>query len=222
MIRVLLVDDHMILREGIRIVLANQMDIEVVAEADNGNSALELAGEHFPDVVLMDINLPGLNGIETTRRISSKYPLCKVLILSAHSDQSLLLQALSAGARGYILKSSVTVKELMKAIQTVATDKNYFSESVNESIIEDYLNMRLKMSPTCSSLITLREQEILQLYAEGKNTKEIAYDLNLSPKTVDTHRQRIMKKLNLCNIAELVRYAIREGLTTIVDQSIRC
>jgi DNA-binding NarL/FixJ family response regulator len=213
-IKVLLVEDHKIVREGIHFFLENQPDIDVVAEADNGQTALQLTGELHPDVALMDLNMPVLNGIDTTRRISSEYPETKVLILSMHSEKQFLLEALRAGAKGFILKSSISARELVQAIKKVAAGENYFSPLVFESIITDYVNLNKEAPPSRFSLISLREREILQLIAEGKNTKEIAFSLKVSPKTIDSHRQNIMKKLKLCSVAELIKFAIREGLTT--------
>ncbi len=213
-IKVLLVEDHKIVREGIHFFLENQPDIEVVAEADNGQAALKLTAEFFPDVALMDLNMPVLNGIDTTRRISSEYPETKVLILSMHSEKQFLLEALRAGAKGFILKSSISARELVQAIRKVAAGENYFSPLVSESIITDYVNLNKEEPQSCFSLISPREREILQLIAEGKNTKEIAFSLKVSPKTIDSHRQNIMKKLKLGSVAELTKFAIREGLTT--------
>jgi DNA-binding NarL/FixJ family response regulator len=213
-IKVLLIEDHKIVREGLRFFLENQPGIEVVAEADNGQSALQLAGQFHPDVALMDLKMPVLNGIDTTRRMSSEYPEIRVLILSMYSDKPFLLEALRAGAKGFLLKSSVSARELVQAIKKVAAGENYFCSIVFESILTDYVNLNKDESPSCFSLISPREREILQLIAEGKNTKEIAFSLRLSPKTIDSHRQNIMKKLKLGSVAELTKFAIREGLTT--------
>jgi DNA-binding NarL/FixJ family response regulator len=213
-IKVLLVEDHKIVREGIRFFLENQPDIDVVAEADNGETALQLSSELHPDVALMDLNMPVLNGIDTTRRISSEYPETRVLILSMHSEKQYLMEALRAGAKGFILKSSISAKELVQAIRKVAAGENYFSPFVLESILADYIKLNTEEPPSCFSLISPREREILQLIAEGKNTKEIAFSLKVSPKTIDSHRQNIMKKLKLCSIAELTKFAIRQGLAT--------
>ena len=213
-IKVLLVEDQKIVREGLRFFLENQPDIDVVAEADNGQTALQLTGELHPDVALMDLNMPVLNGIDTTRRIFSEYPETRVLILSMHLEKQFLLEALRAGAMGFILKSSISARELVQAIKKVAAGENYFSPFVFESILSDYIKVNAEEPPSCFSLISLREREILQLIADGKNTKEIAFSLMVSPKTVDSHRQNIMKKLKLCSVAELTKFAIREGLTT--------
>lgn len=213
-IKVLLVEDQKIVREGLRFFLENQPGIDVVAEADNGQAALQLTGELLPDVALMDLNMPVLNGIDTTRKICSEYPETRVLILSMHSEKQFLLEALRAGAKGYILKSSISARELVQAIKNIAAGENYFSPIVIESILSDYIKDNAEKPPYRFSLISPREREILQLIAEGKNTKEIAYSLKVSPKTIDSHRQNIMKKLKLCSVAELTKFAIREGLTS--------
>ena len=213
-IKVLLVEDQKIVREGLRFFLENQPGIDVVAEADNGQAALQLTGELHPDVALMDLNMPILNGIDTTRKICSEYPETRVLILSMHSEKQFLLEALRAGAKGYILKSSISARELVQAIKKIAVGENYFSPFVIESILSDYIKDNAEKPPYRFSLISPREREILQLIAEGKNTKEIAYSLKVSPKTIDSHRQNIMKKLKLCSVAELTKFAIREGLTS--------
>lgn len=213
--RLLIVEDHRIIREALRFSLGNYPDIEVVAESDNGRAALKIIEELLPDVVLMDVVMPDMNGIEATRRIVAEFPCTKVLIFSGHSDSHLIVEALKAGARGFIMKSCCALEELARAVRSVAADENYFSSQITESILTKYLDLSGKMIPTGFSLISSREREILQLIAEGKSAKEIAFVLDLSPKTVDTHRVHIMKKLKLCSVAELTKFAIREGLTTL-------
>ncbi|NMC75028.1 MAG: response regulator transcription factor [Geobacteraceae bacterium] len=214
-VRVLLVDDHLIVREGIRFSLEKLSGIEVVAEADNGRMALKLVEEFLPDVVLMDVVMPDMNGIEATRRIVSNCPGSRVLIFSGHSDMQMILGALKAGARGFIMKSCCSIQELVRAIQSVAANGTYFSSPVTESILRDYMEIRSKDTNGSVVQISPREREILQLLAEGKNTKEIAFVLEVSAKTVDTHRKHIMNKLKVGSIAELTKFAIREGLTPL-------
>lgn len=214
-VRMLLVDDHRILREGVRFSLEKQSDIEVVAEAENGRLALKFAEELAPDVVLMDVLMPDMNGIEATRRLVVQSPGSRVLIFSGHSDIQLILGALKAGAKGFVMKSCCSIKELIRAIQAVADNNTYLSPPVTESILTDYMNLRDNEIQGSFSLISPREREILQLLAEGKNTKEIAYILDVSPKTVDTHRKHIMNKVKVGSLAELTKFAIREGLTTL-------
>jgi DNA-binding NarL/FixJ family response regulator len=213
-IRVLLADDHNIVREGLMSLLEKEPDIEVVAMADNGRTAVQLAGELKPDVAVLDIAMPEMNGIEATRRISDDDPGIKVLALSMHSARRFVTEALSAGAKGYLLKDCAA-EELVRAIRTVAGNETYLSPKVAGLIVKDYLKHTPDSSPSAESSLTNREREVLQLIAEGECTKEIAFKLSVSIKTVETHRQQIMKKLNLHSVAELTRYAIREGLTPL-------
>ncbi len=214
-VRVLLVDDHLIIREGIRVSLEKLSDIEVVAEADNGRMALKFVQECLPDVVLMDVVMPDMDGIEATRWIVSHYPGSRVLIFSGHSDMQLILGALKAGARGFIMKSCCSTQELVRAIQAVAANDTYFSSPVAESILRDYMELSDNENRRSVAQISPREREILQLLADGKNTKEIAFVLEVSTKTVDTHRKHIMTKLKVGSIAELTKFAIRKGLTAL-------
>lgn len=214
-VRVLFVDDHRILREGVRFSLEKLSDIEVVAEAENGYQALKFAEELEPDVVLMDVLMPDMNGIEATRRIVVQSPGSRVLIFSGHPDMQLILGALKAGAKGFVMKSCCSIRELIRAIQAVADNETYLSPPVTDSILADYMKLRDNEIQSSFSLISPREREILQLLAEGKNTKEIAYILDVSPKTVDTHRKHIMNKVKVGSLAELTKFAIREGLTTL-------
>jgi DNA-binding NarL/FixJ family response regulator len=213
-IRILLADDHMIVREGMRSLLEKENDMEVVAVADNGRMALKLAGELRPDVVVMDIAMPEMNGIEATRRLSGDMPGIRVLILSMHSARRFVVETLAAGARGYLLKDCAS-EELVRGIRTVAADETYLSPKVADIIVRDYMKRLPESQQPGLAILSSREGEVLQLIAEGLNTKEIAFTLGISAKTVETHRQQIMKKLNLYSVAELTRYAIREGLTPL-------
>jgi len=213
-IRVLLADDHKIVREGLMSLLEKEPDIDVVAMADNGRTAVQLAGELKPDVAVLDIAMPEMNGIEATRRISRDDPQVKVLALSMHSARRFVTEALSAGAKGYLLKDCAA-EELVRAIRTVAGNETYLSPKVAGLIVKDYLKHSPETTLSDNSCLTNREREILQLIAEGESTKGIAFKIGVSIKTVETHRQQIMKKLNLHSVAELTRYAIREGLTPL-------
>jgi DNA-binding NarL/FixJ family response regulator len=213
-IRVLLADDHKIVREGMRSLLEKEPDIDVVAMADNGRKAIQLARELKPDVAVLDIAMPEMNGIEATRRISSDDPEITVLVLSMHSARRFVTEALSAGAKGYLLKDCAS-EELVRAIRTVAANETYLSPKVAGVIVKDYLKHSPETTLSPESFLTNREREILQLISEGKSTKEIAFKLAVSIKTIETHRHQIMKKLNLHSVAELTKYAIREGLTPL-------
>ncbi len=212
MIKVVLVDDHKIIKDGLRSLLERQPDMEVVAEADNGRIALKLVKELSPDVVIMDIGMRELNGIDATRQIVEKSPEVKVLALSMYSDKRFIKGMLKAGASGYMLKDSA-FKELIDAIRAIVEDKVYISPSVAGIVTEDYLKQSPESSDSLThSFLTSREVEVLQLLVEGKPTKQIASSLCLSIKTIESHRSRIMKKIDVNNIADLTRYAIREGI----------
>jgi DNA-binding NarL/FixJ family response regulator len=206
-IRILLADDHVMVRQGFRLILAAQPDMEIVGEAGNGREAVELAEKLQPDVVVMDVAMPELNGIEATRRLASSTPHTRVLALSMHKDSVYVREILRAGARGYLLKDSVAA-DLVSAVRAVASGEGYLSPGVSDSVLDDY--RRHVTNPV--DLLTSREREVLQMLAEGKTNKEIAGILNLSVYTVDAHRGRIMEKLNLHSINELVRFAVRNGL----------
>ena len=212
MTRVLLADDHKILREGLRTLLEQEKDICVVGEADNGRSSVKLTGELAPDVVIMDVAMPDLNGIDATRRITEIQPRARVLALSMHSDGRYVKGMLQAGARGYILKDCAA-EELTHAIRTVMSGQIYVSPGVTGAIVNDYV--RQLSATDVPATLTHREREVLQLLAEGSSTANIAVELHLSVKTIETHRKRIMDKLGLRSIAELTKYAIREGITTL-------
>lgn len=214
MIKVMVVDDHSIVREGIRILLEKLPDLCVVAEADNGRKAVELAADLAPHVVLMDMTMPGMNGIEATQRLGAEHPEARVLILSMHKDKRFVSQAFRAGAKGYLLKDCASA-ELVQAVRRVAAGEMYVCHGIIGVVMDDYV-ARLPESLTQPEiLLTPREREVLQLIAEGHNAKNVAYQLNINVKTVDTHRQQIMKKLKMGSVAELTKYAIREGLISM-------
>ncbi|HXG32580.1 MAG TPA: response regulator transcription factor [Bryobacteraceae bacterium] len=206
-IRILLADDHALVRQGFRLILETQPDMEVVGEAANGREAVELAQRISPDVVIMDVGMPEMGGIEATRRLAQCCPRTAVLALSMHKDSVYVREILRAGARGYLLKDAFD-RDLLAAVRAVARGEGYLSPAVSEAVLSDY---RRSVSDPLD-LLTSREREVLQLLAEGKTNKEIASMLNLSIYTVDAHRGRIMEKLNLHSIGELVRFALRHGL----------
>jgi two-component system response regulator NreC len=206
-IRILLVDDHAVVRQGFKMILGAQADMEIVGEAGNGREAVELAEQLRPDVVVMDVAMPELNGIEATRRLAASLPHTRVVALSMHKDSVYVRETLRAGARGYLLKDS-PAGDLVLAVRSVASGESYLSPGVSNAVLDDY--RRHVTNPI--DLLTTREREVLQMLAEGKTNKEIAVVLNLSVYTVDAHRGRIMEKLNLHSINELVRFAVRNGL----------
>ena len=213
-IRIILAEDHKMVREGLRGLLENQPDMEVIAEAGDGRAALRLIQETSPDVVVMDVVMPDLNGIEATRQVIVRAPGVKVIALSMYSDTRFITGMLSAGASGYVLKDCA-VEELVQAIHTVVENQTYLSPGITQIVVRDYIDHLDKMRPSAFSLLTAREREVIQLLAEGMTMKEIAYQLDLGVKTVETHRQQIMEKLDTHSIAELTKYAIREGLTSL-------
>jgi DNA-binding NarL/FixJ family response regulator len=206
-IRILLADDHALVRQGFRLILETQPDMEVVGEAADGREAVELAQRMAPDVVIMDVGMPEMGGIEATRRLARCCPRAAVLALSMHKDSVYVREILRAGARGYLLKDAFD-RDLLAAVRAVARGEGYLSPAVSEAVLSDY---RRSVSDPLD-LLTSREREVLQLLAEGKTNKDIASMLNLSIYTVDAHRGRIMEKLNLHSIGELVRFALRHGL----------
>jgi two-component system, NarL family, response regulator NreC len=206
-IRILLADDHAVVRQGFKMILGAQPDMEIVGEAGNGREAVDLAGQLKPDVVVMDVAMPELNGIEATRRVTAAVPHTRVIALSMHKDSVYVREVLRAGARGYLLKDS-GAGDLVSAVRAVARGEGYLSPAVSNAVLDDY--RRHVTNPI--DLLTTREREVLQMLAEGKTNKEIAGILNLSVYTVDAHRGRIMEKLNLHSINELVRFAVRNGL----------
>ena len=216
MMRILLADDHQIVREGLRTMLAQHDDMAVVGEAGDGRAAVAMVEELGPDVVVMDVGMPGLNGIEATRQIISREPDAKVLALSMHSDRRFMGEMLKAGAKGYLLKDGA-FEELATAIRSVVADKIYLSPKIADVVVDDYVRRPAEggIEPSAFARLTPREREVLQLMAEGRATKEIAMDLRVSIKTVETHRRQIMEKLQIYSVAQLTKYAIREGLTSI-------
>jgi DNA-binding NarL/FixJ family response regulator len=213
-IKILLADDHKIVRDGLRALIEKQQDMEVVAEAADGRTAVRLAKEMLPDVVIMDISMPDLNGIEAARQIVAGAPRVKIITLSMHSDSRFVKEVFKAGASGYLLKECA-FEELARAIHTVAADQIYLSPRITHVVLNDYMSRLPMAEASVFSVLSAREREVLQLMAEGKTTKEIAYSLDLSVKTVEAHRQKIMEKSNIHSVAELTKYAIREGLTSL-------
>ncbi len=211
-IRILLADDHVVMRRGIRALLERRPDFQVVAEAGDGREAVELTETHSPHVVVADIAMPNLNGIEAARQIVQKSPQTAIVILSMHSDESYVLRALRAGARGYLLKDSPE-SDLINAILAVHAGKAFFSPSISKMLVEDYMRqLQQRGADDSYELLTMREREVLQLLAEGKSNKDVATILNLSIHTVETHRSNILQKLNLHGTPELILYAIRKGV----------
>jgi DNA-binding NarL/FixJ family response regulator len=211
-IKILLADDHIVMRRGIRALLERRPEFEVVAEAGDGREALQLTETHSPDVVVADIAMPNLNGIEAARQIAQRRPQTAIVILSMHSDESYVLRALKAGARGYLLKDSPE-SDLINAILAVHAGKAFFSPSISKMLVEDYMRqLQQRGADDSYELLTSREREVLQLLAEGKSNKDVAAMLNLSLHTVETHRSNILQKLNLHGTPELILYAIRKGV----------
>ena len=213
-IRILLADDHKITRQGLRSLLEKQPDMEVVAEAEEGRTAVRLVQELVPNVVIMDVSMPDLNGMEATRRIIAEFPNVKIIALSMHSDSLFVTEMLRSGASGYLLKDCA-FEELERAIRTVMANKTYLSPSISGVVVDDYLHRLSKADFSNSEVLSDREREVLQLVAEGKSTKQIALKLHISTKTVETHRRQVMNKLDIHTVAELTKYAIRKGLTSL-------
>jgi DNA-binding NarL/FixJ family response regulator len=213
-IRILLADDHTVMRRGLRVLLERQPGFAVVGEAADGAEAVELAAKEKPDVAVLDIGMPTLNGIEAARRIVEKNPSTAVVILSMHSDESYVLRTLKAGARGYLLKDAPE-SDLINAIHAVHQGKAFFSPAISKMLVEDYMRqMQQRGIEDSYELLTPREREILQLLGEGKSNKEIATKLDLSLYTVETHRSNMLDKLNLHSTAELILYAVRKGIVS--------
>lgn len=210
LIRVLLADNHTLVRAGLRALLQNIEGIQVVAEAGDGREALHLIAVHQPDLVLMDIAMPEMNGLEATAHVVKEFPQVRVIILSMHANEEYVLQALRSGAMGYVLKDA-GISELELAVRAIVRGETYLSPAVSKHVVADYVR-RVSSEPSSLEQLTSRQREILQLIAEGRTTKEIADLLYVSVKTVETHRLQLMKRLNIHDVAGLVRYAIRMGL----------
>jgi two-component system response regulator NreC len=213
-IRVILADDHTIVRHGLSRLIQQQEDMEVIAQAGDGHSTVELTRELSPDMVIMDIGMPDLNGIDATRQIVRDFPGIKVIGLSMHSGKKFVIEMLKAGASGYLLKDCA-LEELVTAIKTVSAGKIYLSPLITDVVVENYVLNSKKKESSAFSLLSQREREVLQLIAEGKTTKQIGQRLHISPKTVEGHRLRLMSKLNMDSVAQLTKYAIQEGLTSL-------
>lgn len=215
-IRVLIADNHAIIREGLRALLEGykQMNFEVAGEAGNGREAVELCRTLHPNIVIMDVTMPGINGIEATKQILKMDPAIKILGLSMHKDKQYVTQMLEAGACGYILKARA-FGELIQGIRAALANKTYLGPEIASMVVEGILHDTSRNAGTASTILTDRQREVLQLVAEGKTTKEIAYVLHCSPKTIEAHRRQIMGRLGLHSVAELTQYAIREGMITL-------
>ena len=213
-IRIVVADDHKIMREGLKALIDKQPDMEVAAEAQDGLTATKLARKLLPHIIIMDIGMPEMNGIDATRQIVSENKDVKIVALSMHSDRRFVLEMLKAGASGYLLKDSA-FEELVSAVHTVMEGQPYLSPRITDIVVKEYLYNLPRNEPNVFTILTVREREVLQHLAEGKSTKQIASTLNLSVKTVETHRQQIMDKLEIRTVAELTKYAIREGLTSL-------
>jgi DNA-binding NarL/FixJ family response regulator len=213
-LKLVLADDHRMMREGLRSMLENQPDIEVVGEAADGKDAVEMVRRLAPDVIVMDINMPRLDGIDATRQICADTPQTKVVVLSMHTERPFVYEIIRAGAAAYVLKDSA-INELIQAIHAAVAGQIYLSPRIAGTLVDDFVHQTHKAAPAKEVALTTRELEVLQLLAQGKSTKEIAFHLRLSVKTVETHRRQIMKKLDLHSVAELTKYAIRRGLTSL-------
>jgi two-component system, NarL family, response regulator NreC len=211
-VRILLADDHIVMRNGLRLLLERQPHLQVVGEAADGRQAVAISESASPDVVIMDIGMPNLNGIEATRQIVNRNPRTAIAILSMHSDESYVIRALKAGARAYLLKDSAEA-DLLAAVRALTEGKSFFSPAISKILVEDYMRqLESRGAEDTYELLTNREREILQLLAEGRTNKEVANMLNLSLYTVETHRTHILQKLNLHSVPELILYAVRKGI----------
>jgi DNA-binding NarL/FixJ family response regulator len=216
-LRILIVDDHQLLRQGLKSLLEDEPGLEVVGEAEDGHECVLLVKRLKPDVVVMDVGMPGLNGMDATRQVLADHPEIKVLALSMHTDRRFASGMLQAGASGYLLKDAA-YDELIRAIRTVMEGKTYLSPAITEVVVDDYVQRLAGGEGSAGgafAVLSAREREVLQAMAEGRSTKEIAADLHLSVKTVESHRMQIMNKLDIHSVAELTKYAVREGLTSL-------
>jgi two-component system, NarL family, response regulator NreC len=213
-VRVLIADDHPLVRSGLRALLDRDGEFKVVAEASDGYEAIELALQHKPDLILLDVAMPRLSGTDAAQHISGKLPNTRIVIVSMHSDESYVLRALKAGARGYLLKASPEA-DVIAAARAVAAGNAYFSPSITRMLVEDYMaEVKRRGVDDSYDLLSLREKEILQLLVSGKNNRDIAGMLHVSVATVETHRNTVLRKLNLHSLPELILYAVRKGLVT--------
>lgn len=211
---ILIVDDHIITRQGLRALLEKQPNMVVVAEAENGREGIKLALRHTPDIIVMDINMPGLNGVDATRQILAELPEASVIALSMYSDRSYVKGMLKAGAAGYLLKSCA-FEELTHAIRTVKGGETYLSPKISDIVRKEFIKLLKSGESTAANILNDKEREVLQLIAEGMRTKEIAEHIHVSIKTVEARRRQIMEKLKIDNVAGLTKYAIKEGLTPL-------
>jgi DNA-binding NarL/FixJ family response regulator len=212
--RVLLVDDHKIVRDGLKALIEKESDLSVAAEAENGRKALQLARRLKPDVIIMDITMPDLNGVDAARQILDENPEVKIVALSMHSQKQFVEGMLRAGVSGYLVKDTA-FEELVEAIRAVCTGKKYLSPDIADVVIQEYLHPAAANGGPPEAALTGREREVLQLIAEGRATRQIADALHISVKTVETHRKHVMDKLDLHTVAELTKYALRQGLTSL-------
>ncbi len=214
-VRILLVDDHQMMRDGLRAILTSESEFEIVGEAKDGREAVRAAAKLSPDVVVMDVGMPEMNGIEASRRIKKENPETRVIALSTHSDKRYVLNMIGTGAEGYVLKQAAS-DELIRAVSVVARGEHYLSPQITGVVFEPMRGMQKRLAtPPKRELLGAREREVLQLLAEGRTSKEIAAALGLSTKTIETHRRNIGQKLGLRSIAELTKYAVREGVTSL-------
>jgi DNA-binding NarL/FixJ family response regulator len=211
--KILIADDHGVVRQGLKVMIEAEADMQVIGEASDGQEIVQLAGQLSPDVILMDIAMPNLNGVEATRIILEENPNIRVIALSVHFDKRFVTEMLKAGASGYILKSCL-FDEVLRAINIVAAGDYYLSPKITDVVVDDYKYYMATANKSAQVRLTPRERQIIQLLTEGKSTKQIALQLHLSPKTVDSNRREIMNKLDISNVAELTKFAIREGLTS--------
>ena len=213
-IKILLADDHTIMQAGLRSLLEKEPDMEVMAEAQDGRRAVELTNKLIPDVVIMDISMRDLNGIDATRQITARHSQVKVIALSMHRDEQFVAGMLNAGASGYLLKDCAA-EELTYAVRAVCKNQTYLSPGVAAIVAKGFIRNLTKQDPADPSSLTSREREVLQLLSEGMQSKEIATTLNISVRTIETHRRQIMDKLDIHSISELTKYAIRQGITSL-------
>jgi DNA-binding NarL/FixJ family response regulator len=211
--KILVADDHGVMREGLKALIDNQPGMEVIGEAEDGQKVVQLAMQLSPDLIIMDISMPNLNGVEATRIILNENPNIRIIALSVHSDKRFVIEMLKAGVSGYVLKSSL-FDEVLRAIQTVGGGDYYLSPKITDVVMDDYKYYMATLHKSSEVRLTPRERQVIQLLTEGKSTKEIALCLHVSPKTVDSNRREVMNKLGIFSVAELTKYAIREGLTS--------